>query len=43
MNYYTYFVTKKSLTNIPYRKFSQVVIQATFQNKKRTCLNKMYF
>ena len=30
-----YFVTKKSLNNIPYRK--------TFQNKKRTCFNKIYF
>ena len=36
MNYYNYFVTKKSLNNISYRKF----LLNSKQNKKRTCLNK---
>ena len=39
MNYYKYLVTKKSLKNIPYRKFSL----NCKQKKKRTCLNKMPF
>ena len=40
MNYYNYFVTKKSHNNIPWKKLINEP-QTTFQNKKRSSFNKI--